>query len=52
MRWSELEDMVLQSKNDKQVAYLIKSKGQEAVEARRIFLGIWSRTISYFSKNN
>ena len=40
MRWSELEDMALQSNDARQVAYIIKTKGQDAVEARKLFLGL------------
>lgn len=39
-RWSELEDMALQSNDPRQVTYIIKTKGQEAVDARIVFLGI------------
>jgi len=40
MRWSELEDMALQSKDPRQIAYIIKTKGQEEVDRRVTFLGI------------
>ncbi len=40
MRWSELEDMALQSKDPRQVAYIIKTKGQEEVDRRVVFLSI------------
>jgi hypothetical protein len=40
MRWSELEDMALQSKDPRQVAYIVKTKGQEEVDRRVTFLGI------------
>lgn len=39
-KWTELEDMALQSKCQKQLKYLIKTKGQEEVDRRVNFLGI------------
>ena len=40
VKWTELEDMALQSKNERQLSYLLKTKGQEEVDRRATFLGI------------
>ena len=40
VRWKELEDMALKSRDPQQMEYLLKTKGQEEIEKRRAFLGI------------